>query len=405
MSIKKLLLSLLILFLPTQLAYHYWPDWSLLFGIRIDYLSPTIYFTDILVMLLVAPFVFSNIQAFRDFLLKHRLQSVLLFAYLFLNVAGSLSPALSFYKWMRIFEYLLFCLFVFYNKSLVKTTLVRVLPVTLLWTCTLAFAQWLHHGSLNGLFYWLGERQFTVDTPGIALSKLFETVSLRPYATLPHPNALAGFVSVSWLLWLQCNKKRRWWLLPLSLIVLFTVLLTESFAVWIAAPASYILVKALPQNRLRLVVFLLLLVSIASPLFFEATHGIFPFLGENSSERIGLALVAGAMIAASPLIGIGLGAFVRELPSGVLLLPQTFRVALSGVLQPVHNVPLLLFAETGLLGVFLLHYLLSRRTLTIALLTVIIVSLVDHYWITLHQPLLLLALVVGLSVSTSKRVR
>src|SRR5687767_12118252 len=45
-----------LLFLPTQLGIHFWPDFSSIFGIRVDYLSPTIYLTDLLVFFLILKF-------------------------------------------------------------------------------------------------------------------------------------------------------------------------------------------------------------------------------------------------------------------------------------------------------------------------------------------------------------
>ncbi|MEK9176076.1 MAG: hypothetical protein AAB520_01390, partial [Patescibacteria group bacterium] len=51
-NLDKLIFYLLLLFLPTQLGLHLWPDFSFVHGIRIDYLSPTIYFTDFLIVIL-----------------------------------------------------------------------------------------------------------------------------------------------------------------------------------------------------------------------------------------------------------------------------------------------------------------------------------------------------------------
>src|SRR5689334_11072958 len=47
-----LLFYTLIILLPTQLGLHLWPDWALVLGRRVDYLSPTLFITDILVGLL-----------------------------------------------------------------------------------------------------------------------------------------------------------------------------------------------------------------------------------------------------------------------------------------------------------------------------------------------------------------
>lgn len=39
----------LIILLPVQLGRHFWPEWSYVLGLKIDYLSPIIYLTDILI--------------------------------------------------------------------------------------------------------------------------------------------------------------------------------------------------------------------------------------------------------------------------------------------------------------------------------------------------------------------
>jgi hypothetical protein len=55
--ISNLIFYFLILFLPTQLGRHFFTSFSFVSGIRVDYLSPTIYFTDILVLLLFIAWV------------------------------------------------------------------------------------------------------------------------------------------------------------------------------------------------------------------------------------------------------------------------------------------------------------------------------------------------------------
>src|ERR1035437_10261792 len=52
-NLSAIFFYLLVLFLPTQLGKHFWPNFSYVYGIRIDYLSPTLYFTDLLVIGLI----------------------------------------------------------------------------------------------------------------------------------------------------------------------------------------------------------------------------------------------------------------------------------------------------------------------------------------------------------------
>lgn len=60
MKINYWLIALLVLLSPSQLGIHFWPEWSLVDGIKIDFLSPTIYFTDLLFLgtLIISGFQF-----------------------------------------------------------------------------------------------------------------------------------------------------------------------------------------------------------------------------------------------------------------------------------------------------------------------------------------------------------
>ena len=68
------------------------------------------------------------------------------------------------------------------------------LPLTLavFGEAILAISQFIKGGTL-GLWI-LGERTFTISTPGIAKFDFYGREFLRPYATFPHPNVLAGFI-------------------------------------------------------------------------------------------------------------------------------------------------------------------------------------------------------------------
>src|SRR5260221_1150 len=52
--LQNKLFTLFIVLLPVQLGLHFWPDWALVSGIRVDYLAPVIYLTDLIVIALLA---------------------------------------------------------------------------------------------------------------------------------------------------------------------------------------------------------------------------------------------------------------------------------------------------------------------------------------------------------------
>src|SRR5687767_1088681 len=81
-----LLYTLLLLFLPTQLGKHFWPEYSLLSGFRVDYLSPTLYLTDMLVLLLFLQWSFVHRSRFTSLNVSAVLPYLLFLCFLLLTV-------------------------------------------------------------------------------------------------------------------------------------------------------------------------------------------------------------------------------------------------------------------------------------------------------------------------------
>ena len=52
-KIEKILFSLLVVLLPAQIGKHFWPKEAFVRGIRIDYLSPTLFLTDLVIIALI----------------------------------------------------------------------------------------------------------------------------------------------------------------------------------------------------------------------------------------------------------------------------------------------------------------------------------------------------------------
>lgn len=407
-NLKKLLFSLLVIVLPSQLGIHYWPNWSFVSGIRVDYLSPTFYLTDIILTSLLFVWLIESIKKNKYHTPSYSRKTVLIILattiLIVLNILFSAFLLLAIYKWARIAESLLLGFYVYKNKDEVKNLLSKFIPIALFWTTYLAISQWMRGGSLGGIFYYLGERSFTTSTPGIALTKIGSTVSLRPYATLPHPNALAGFILVLWLIWFDLSKKRNFSFWLVTAFCLTTIFLTESFAVWVAI-ACIFLVRLRPQIKSikKPLVICLFVLSLLSPIIFSVFASETTKFSQNTRERIELAVMSGNMITKNPFLGVGLGGFIPQIPQVLGKLPAELHVRTPNLLQPTHSVPLLVVAETGIIGGMFLLFGVLQIPLTPVFVVIVVASLFDHYWMTLYQPLLLLAVVVGLSFVSSHK--
>jgi len=353
------MLLLLLLLLPSQLALHFWPSWSLINGIRSDYLSPTVYLTDLIIL---------GLMVFNRLKFKVPLWVILIFS---LNLLFSTSPLVTLYKWARVYEY--FWLYKYLTQNIQYS--VFGIQLAVIWTCVLTWWQFIKQGSVGGLWYWLGERTFNLYTPGIAKVGFLDLgLVLRPYATLPHPNALAGFLLVSSLLLVATNKK-------IATLALLTVPLTFSKSAILAEICVIIfwLIKKF-KNKVLYLAFLF-------PVFL---YFYLPTSTDSVPQRLWLNQQARQVITAYPLSGVGLGNFVSQVPS---------------VRQPVHNIYLLLIAELGIPVSIVIFYLGFKKLLTIdywPLIIPMVIGLVDHYWITLHQNILLLVLLLSVVQLKSK---
>lgn len=123
-------------------------------------------------------------------------------------------------------------------------------------------------------------------------------------------------------------------------------------------------------------------------------------LGANfiSDQRILLAKASLEVFSQRPILGVGLNNFLTQLPT-----TEAFNKIL--IIQPVHNIYLLVLAETGILGllpVFILLILFLKNIkntfLLSAFLFVLVTGLFDHYWLTLPQNTLLLSILIGFSL-------
>lgn len=377
---KKKFFFILLLFLPTQLGKHFWPGFSYVFGQRIDYLSPSFFLTDVLIGILFL----LEIKNVYQFLKKHFFAVSLLcsltvlLSFFWLNFHGQ-ELGLLLYKWFKLFE-LIFLVF-WVSKNVNIKDIFLPLNLGLVTESFLAFGQFLSQRSLG--FWILGERSFHAGTPGIALANWQGSLILRPYATFPHPNVLAGYTLIVLILNLFSQKSDLLKRLTL-LLGTFSIFFSFSRTAWIA--------------WLLIIFFWFVKKSDKKVLlsFFFLNLG-----NETVWRRLELGDSALRMFKSSPLLGIGLGNFIPQL--SIFLVPQKIFFW-----QPVHNIFLLVLSETGIVGFwslifgfwFIMKRLWQKKNLTllVSVFVVIFTGFFDHYWLTLQQTQLLLAIIVGLSL-------
>ncbi|MDO8621019.1 MAG: O-antigen ligase family protein [Candidatus Levybacteria bacterium] len=425
-NLERLIFYLLILFLPTQLGKHFWSDFSIVSGIRVDYLSPTIYVTDIFILLL---FVFS-VSSIRISKIKYQI-SKMVFAYwrlivlvifLAIGIWFSKNTIAGGYGLLKFLEFLFLGFYVATNfKKFGLRNIVLLFSVGIILESLLAIAQYFQQASLGSIFYFFGERTFSLTTPGIANASLNGFLILRPYGTFSHPNVLAGYLVIAMTLIIFNFKKPIFMAaLIIGTLALFLTLSRVAILLWLIVFGSWLIARGIKKIKLQASTFYVLF-SIFSLLLvgfiFANSAFRYRFTNINLSDeaivqRESLINSSISMTKEHPIFGAGLNNFLVNLPSY-----QTSRTPLF-YLQPVHNIFILVAAETGIIGLaFFLWFIivtykrvlnknqfLIHNSLFIVLSSILILGMFDHYFLTLQQGQILLALVFGLCWSKEYEV-
>lgn len=435
---ERSLFSILLIFLPTQFGKHFWPDFSMIDGIRVDYLSPTLYVTDVLLSLLFLTWIFRTLLLPRKS--PHTLLSTkaivfysLFVLFLLLSVFFSAQPNNGFYSLIKFLEYSFFAYYVSrtIHSKRYFLHMVFCLGIGASFETLLGVMQYFQQHSLGGIFYYLGERAFSPSTTGIANASLNGSLVLRPYGTFSHPNVLSGFLLISLLLNFfslpLLQQKQKYFVIGILLLGSVGLVLTMSriavvlwllFLLFFLGGKCYSLSRRFLKNRkinavhvavfvLPIVIALCLLFSPIAPRLLQTTLS-----DESVADRLSLNGSALQIIQSQPILGVGLGNFLPILSE--IQSPQVGRY----FLQPVHNIYLLIGSEIGILGLVFFLYFLGKTyqrllsvlqnktastfalsitfTASVCLTALLIIGVFDHYLLTLQQGQLLFSLIIGL---------
>lgn len=402
---RRLAFSLAIFSLPFQLGYHFWPSFSFLAGYRIDYLSPTLYLSYLLIFIYILESLPSVVAYFQSKTYRSLKYLFPIALYILLNVLYSIVPVLSLISWFKLIFYFLFFISLITEDNL-STRLIRPLIYSLIVVLLLEITQLIIQSSVNGPAYILGERSFNLATPNTAkidLSILGEKVYfLRPYSTFSHPNSLAGFLLVSFFL-LHVRLSRS----IIKPLLFLGVILTFSKSAIAALLIGLLYLYLEKSNKLIsryfyfFIIPLFIFVSLSPLLSNTFFLSNLPFdLTSPILARINLGRSTTTLIRDHWLLGTGLNNYLTAIVP--TLIPSKIYYS---TLQPVHSSILLALIEMGLLGLLLLVLLVKRiitsniyknKTFRVIVLVLLITSSLDHYWWTLVQNQLLLVVVFAL---------
>lgn len=389
-KVEEILFFLTILFLPTQLGRHFWPEFSFVYSLPVDYLSPAIYFWDLLVVSLVIVWVLGKLKV-------NKLALNLFLFFMFTQAVSLVGSNNSGAGLVRLEQYMVAGLFGVYIASVkwevLSEKLYLPLILAVLGESVLAILQFFKGGTI-GLWI-LGERTFSISTPAIAKFDFYGREFLRPYGTFPHPNVLAAFLLVSLLL-TQARIK------VINIIIVIAITLTVSRATIMAGIFSALMLL----NKKWKILFVLAL-TLLLPILYIRFSAIFNFDNLSLIRREELSIVAMDLWRSSPVFGVGLNNFIPVAADQLLAGPSRF-------LQPVHNIFLLTLAETGILGLLgllgligypiyrIIQFPISNFKFPMLLIwsVIIFLGLFDHYFLTLPQGYRMLFLIWGISLST-----
>ncbi len=415
-----------ILLIPVQFGKHFWPSFSYIYGIRVDYLSPIIYASDISILCLIITWVYYkkwNKQIFFSLNQAHILYGMF-FLVLLLSIVFSLRPLVGLYGLLKTIEFVFFSIYIACNKPQ-KNNILPFLSCGIIAESFIAVLQYMKQSSIGGIFYYMGERTFNAETPGIANASIHGQLLLRSYGTFPHPNVLAAFLLIGMILILfHIDIKKAPSFFSLNTVFLFTLFMgtmalftTMSrivIVLWLICLCGVIARRAFLKTSVYAISSMTILLCLVfiffnTPAFTRITH--LSFSDESVQQRESLLTMSLHLIEKRPLTGVGLDNFV-------VALSEEKTHGHVFILQPVHNIYILVLTELGFFGFclfigILVHagthlYKVLKQNITkkknnnfvvsiaVVYCGMIILGFFDHYFLTLQQGQLLFFFIMGL---------
>ncbi|HOX96376.1 MAG TPA: hypothetical protein PLI45_03260 [Candidatus Woesebacteria bacterium] len=363
-----LLIKLIVVLLPTQFGLHFWPDFSRVAGVKIDYLSPTIYFVDLLLVLLTV----LTLPQVIALLKKHLFLCFSILIFIIINTLFAQSPLNTLFWWIRLLLYI-FTFLSLRTRHLSWKTIETPLLLSSILVISIQILQTIFQSSLGGPLYLLGERAYTISTPGIARLNFFGYDFVRAPSVFSHPNSLAGYLLIVYYLF-SLNATKKWYrIVPFLGIVMS-----------LSKSALLTLFLLIINTRPVILISLSIIITVLEPslLVYRTTW-------QSVSDRLFFFPYLQKILRQHPFLGTGYGGFIPALGEA---LPGSFLT--PSKLQPIHNLFYLYLSELGLFGslLFLLVFVKNKILQSVSnpqtqqLVGIILLSgCFDHFFWTLPQ--------------------
>lgn len=429
-NFKKFLFYLVVFSIPFNIKKFLFLFQSR-FPVSISYNALFLYLSDLLILLLF-------FLCFKD--LKEIFYFSKTFYFFLIGTFLSIYNASNLFAFLNSFSHLI--LFVFfgsvvafflYKKEVKLSSIFGIFGASALLQSIWGILQFRNQSSLGAKF--LGESVLSVNTSGVARVFTDSGNFLRVYGTMPHANILAAFLVLGFLAFLYLFfKKENILFLIFVFILMAGIFLTFSrsgiFVLFLGILVVIIygfLNKALVKKTTH---FLLFLTISVLALYFTFGNLLTARFYLSKSEpsffyRVNYSLIGISLIKEFPLLGVGLGNQIyKALELGLYQKQNLFN---SWEWQPIHNVYLMVLAETGLIGFSLFVIFISSvfiKPLTIiaknifksdnlvdiffpftAGILFLLLGFVDHFFWDLESGLLMFFLVLGIIKGETEKVK
>ncbi len=439
-----------VLFVFGPEVNNFFPEWESVF----------IYASDIVWLLFICVAVFFVIRNKIRVASKYQIYiAILLFTSVIIGLWTNFNWV-SLYRFVVILQVILIAFIAVIYRNKLKWAFLYSSFATAIWTSVIGIVQFAIQRSIG--VRWLFESILSVDLNNVAKVVTPDAVYLRAYSIFPHPNVFAFFLLIGLVsgivILLSCKKNRgRIVALISNALIGVALFFTFSRSVWVVALLSLLaisayifyrkrgesgiykseeslrqgnifekLLKNVPRGTFFMQMVLLLIILIALgwiyfPLVFSRVTSYDANGDIALTARISALEWGSRALQKNELFGVGTGNYVSWLRANHADLEYW-------EYQPVPNSLILLIAETGFVGFFLVtlffvlimirgtnmlrgYYVKQKMfhvehfvdfALFILFISILLLSLFDHYVWTSHQVVLVSAVVLGLSFNNKK---